>query len=408
MRLAGGLLLAVLCAALVACGGPKEADKRVAPPGDRERAAAIASVERLATSVRAADARSACRALSLATRRVVALVGDPGATCPSALEEFLVVHGLRRALPAARELTATVSGARAAVRGTGLPGPLTASRNAGGWRVTLVGLPGVRGDVLAARACGRYVAKADALGLPPFRPSSLGDRLRSEARLVDGLRRRLSALPTDGPARLGLPDVVRALAAIRTGLRLQARRVDDGAPVERAMQSTARADRLVRALLADEASKARVACPLDVTKGPELAARRTVLDAACRDYGEAIGMLDRAPETPGEARAALRGVDRALARLDRGLRRAPVAARLRSLRAATRRAVASMRASVAALGTSGSDAGFEEARRRVEGYGAQIDTALIRLGATCLDGQRTPPRATPPPRRARAPGTVES
>lgn len=392
------------CTALSACGGGAKAP--AAPPASPEQAAAIASVRRLAKAVGAGDSRQGCRALTLATRRVVGLTGGSGESCSAALRNFLVVHRLRRTLPGASGLHAVVRGERAEVRGSGLPGPLTTAHNAGGWRVSLVGLPGVRADVRAARACGRYLDTADAIALPSFAPAALAAQLRSQARLIDGLRRRLVALPSTGPARLGLPDVLAALITVRDGLRAQARRVAAGGSVERAAQAGARADLVVRALLGTEGRQARIACPLDATKGPELAARRTQLDAACRDFGDTIDQIDSNPATPEEARALLRRVDGALATFDRRLRRAPVAPRLRRLRGRARGAVASLRAEVARLATGPDDATLAVLGRRIDGYGAQIDAALIRLGATCLDsfGAAPPPsRASPAPRGAPAP-----
>ncbi|MBA2348130.1 MAG: hypothetical protein H0V81_07535, partial [Solirubrobacterales bacterium] len=333
----------LLCAVLSACGG---GTKDTPPLGDPAQAAAVASVERLAKAVDDGDAAESCRSLTLASRRVIGLTGAPGATCSKALEEFLVVYGLRRTLPDVEKLRAEVSGRRAIVRGEGLETPLTTTKNGGGWRVSLIQLPGVRADVTAAEACGRYLKQADDLGLPPFDPGPLAARLRSEARLIDGLRRRLDALPSAGPARLGLPDVLDALATVRAGLRAQARRVQDGGSVPRAVQSTARADQLVRSLLGEEGSKARIACPLDVTKGPELAARRTILDAACNSFAATIDRLDTEPATVEGARRLLEAIDSALGRFDARLRRAPVAPRLRRLRIRARGAVASLREQV--------------------------------------------------------------
>lgn len=405
-RPAGGLLLAGLCTMLAGCGGGESAPTP-ADPAERERAAAAAAVGRLNAAVRQDDRRAACRSLTLATRRVVALTGRPGVSCTGALEDFLDAYGLREALPGATALRATVTGPRALVRGTGLPQTLTATRNAGGWRVSLIQVPGVRGDVTAARACGRYLADADALGLPPFDAENLLRRLRTEGRLIDRLRRRLMALPAGGPPRAGLPGVLRALAEVRAGLMTRARRVASGDPVQHAMLATARGDRLVRTLLAEEASKARVACPLTATQGSGLAARRSILDAACRSYGEAIDTLDAAPESAAEAQAALQSVDVALGRLDHELGRAPVPRRLRWLRRETREAVRLMQAAVAALGESRTEAELDVAGRRVEGRGTQIDAALIRLGATCLDAGSTP---APAPRERPMPpdGVIES
>ncbi len=406
----------LLCAALAACGsGTKEARA----PGDPAQAGAVASVERLARAVDDGDAAESCRSLTLATRRVVGLTGAPGATCSGALEDFLVVYGLRRTLPTAEQFTAQVEGERALVRGKGLETPLTTVRSDGDWRVSLLQLPGVRADVTAARACGRYLTAADSLGLPPFDPSPLAARLRSEARLVDRLRRRLASLPVGGPVRQGLPDVLAALGTVRAGLRAQARRVADGGSVPRGIQATARADQLVRAVLAQEGAKARVACPLDVTKGPELAARRTILDAACRSFSATVDRLDSDPATVAEARRLLGEIDAALARFDRRLRDAPVAARLRRLRTRARGAVASLRGQVGAVETASDGAAIAEVGRLIDGYSSQVDAALIRLGATCLDarpaapgGRQATPRRAPapglPPAPTRSPGTVLS
>ncbi len=404
----------LLCAALAACGSSA---KEEAPPGDPAQSAAVASVERLAKAVGDGDAAESCRSLTLATRRVVGLTGAPGATCSGALEEFLVVYGLRRTLPGAEQLTARVEGERALVRGKGLERPLTTVKNSGGWRVSLLQLPGVRADVTAARACGRYLTQADGLGLPPFDPTPLAARLRSEARLVDGLRRRLDALPSGGPVRQGLPEVLEALATVRSGLRAQARRVVAGGSIPRAVQSTARADQLVRALLAQEGAKARVACPLDVTKGPELAARRTILDAACNSFTATVDRLDSDPATVEEARRLLGEIDAALGRFDSRLRRAPVAARLQRLRARARGAVASLREQVGAVETASDGAAIDEVGRLIDGYSSQVDAALIRLGATCLDAGGSPPGGgrsvprpapAPPPAPGLPPGSVLS
>ena len=398
-------LSVVLCVGLAACGG---GTRDAAPPADRAQAAAVATVQRLGKAVGAGDAAEACRSLTLATRRVVALTGAPGASCSGALEEFLVVYGLRRTLPGANRLTARVERERALVRGGGLERALTAVRNSGGWRVSLISLPGVRGDVAAARACGRFLTQADALGLPPFDPAPLAARLRTEARLVEGLRRRLGALPAAGPVRQGLPTVLDALGTIRTGLRAQARRVAGGGGVPRAVQSTARADRLVRELLAQEGAKARVACPLDVTKGPELAARRTILDAACTSFTATLDRLDDDPATVEEARRLLAEIDAALERFDRRLRRAPVAPRLKGLRTRARGAVAALREQVGSFATVSDPAAIDEIGRLIDGYSSQIDVALIRLGATCLDartpGGRSAPRPAPAPGPAPSPG----
>lgn len=409
----------LLCVALAACGG--SGPSSATPPGDPEQAAAVASVQRLADAVEAEDAAESCRSLTLATRRVIGLTGEPGDTCSQALGEFLVVYGLRRTLPEAEKLAAQVDGARATVRGKGLPSALTAARNRDGWRVSLIPLPGVRADVTAARACGRYLTTADALGLPSVDPAALAARLRSEARLVDGLRRRLDALPAAGPARLGLPEVLEALATVREGLRRQARRVARGGSVPRAIQATAKADVLVRELLGAAGAKARIACPLDVTKGPELAARRTILDAACIAFGDTVDRLNRDPATPEEAQRLLGEIDDALEDFDARLRRAPVAPRLKRLRTRARRAVRALREQVAAIATAPDAAAIDEVGRLVDGYSAQVDAALIRLGATCVDSAPGPapapqpgpgppggsPAPSPSPPRE-APGTVLS
>lgn len=406
---APGLIAALCIAAIAGCGGKGTGDPPV--PVEPAQAAAIASVERLGAAVDDGQALRSCRALTAATRRVVALTGRPGATCPSALEDFLVVYGLDKTLPGARDLRAAVTGTRAVVQGPGLDQPLTSTREQDGWRVSFLQLPGVRGDVTAARACGSYLDDADALALPPLAPAALAARLREDAGLVDGLQRALGGLPAGGPARVGLPTVLQTLTVVGSQLRAQARRVAEGGSVPRAIQSTAEADRLVRGLLKAEGAKARIACPLDATKGPELAARRKLLDAACRDFGRTIGRLDSGPVTPEEARALLAEVDAALVRFDDRLRRAPVAERLRPLRTRARRAVSALRTEVAAIPTSSGGAALDASERRIDGYGAQVDAALIRLGATCLDGRRgtTPPRGgTAPPAPTPAPSPPPS
>lgn len=402
----------LLCGVLAACGGGA---KDTAPSGDPAEAAAVASVKRLAEAVGSGDGAESCRSLTLATRRVIGLTGAPGSSCSSGVENFLDVYGLRRTLPGAERLTARVEGERALVRGKGLETPLTTVSNRDGWRVSLLQLPGVRADVSAARACGRYLTQADGLGLPPFDPGPLAARLRSEARLVDGLRQRLAALPSGGPTRQGLAGVLQALTTVRAGLRAQARRVGDGGSIPRAVQATARADQLVRELLAQEGAQARVACPLDVTKGPELAARRTILDAACASFTATVDRLDSDPATVEEARRVLGEIDAALRRFDRRLRRAPVAPRLRRLRTRARGAVASLREQVRAIETVTDGAAVDEVGRLIDGYSSQVDAALIRLGATCLDasapapgGGRSAPRPSPAPGPAPAPGLPPS
>ncbi len=402
-----GPLLVVVGALASGCGGTKAAP---APPRDPARAGAEAVVTRLADGVRDDDPLAACRTLTLATRRVVALLGPPGASCPTGLAPFLVVHGLRRALPQVADPVASVLGSRAAVRADALPEPLTAVERGAAWRVSLIGLPGVRADVGAARACGSYLDAADRVGLPPFTPAALADRLRGQARGVHRLRRSLDALPAGGPPRLGLDDVTRALVDVREGLREQARRVGEGGAVERGMQASARADLLVRRLLAQDGRRARVACPFDPGSGPQLARRRALLDRACDQYGAVLDALDADPDSRAEALENLRAVDRALVRLDVALRRAPVEPRLRRLRAAARRGVVAMRRAVAALATSAEDGTFDAVSRRVAGHGAQLDAALVRLGATCLDPARrtapAPPAPSPlPPAPSPGPGS---
>jgi phage shock protein A len=157
-----------------------------------------------------------------------------------------------------------------------------------------------------------------------------------------------------------------------------------------------------------EGRKARIACPADTAATSSQPARRKLLDRACEDYVDAIRTLNADPDTEAEARENLARVDGALARLDARLRAVPVPPRLRALRAETRRTVRAMRDAVAELGSSFGSA-FDAAATRIEGRGAQLDAALIRLGATCLDARPAPRRAQPPRRPGRLPpGTVES
>ncbi len=252
-------------------------------------------------------------------------------------------------------------------------------------------------DAAAADACGHWAAKADALALPPFTRTALAARLRGEARLHDGLRRRLAALPAGAGARAGLPALLGGLTSVRDGLRREARLVAAGADVDRGMQAGARADRVVHGLLGAGGPGAGIACPPDPVNAPGRAARLAALGRSCAAFGGLVDRLNVDPATPQGADALLAGLQLALGRFDAGLRRVPVLPRQRHLRRRARRAVAAMRTGLAAIEADQLSPRLPSLIRGVVGHGTQVDAALIRLGATCLDDVPSVPSPGPGP-----------
>ena len=382
---ARGVGVVLLALGIGGCGGGGgKSDEEQA----REDAEAV--VRTLADN--AGDPVVACRTLTLASRRVVSRLSGGGGGCTKGFSRFADDHELQPALGAAQDITAAVRGGRAQVTVVGLGQPLTAVGGAGvPWRVSLIDRR-VRSDLAAADACSRYLDAADGLGVPPATRSGTARFLAGQARLVGGLRQRLEDLPEYGRTRNGIGLVTDDLQQSRRVLLRAARTLrgsGDDVSLEYAAQLGPRVDGLLRARLRETAPDAGVVCPRDVTATASAGPRARRLDRAC-DVVVRFNRDQREPDTLAELEAIVARYRRLLAATGDTLRGVDTPAALRGVQRQGQRALEALRADAEVLASEAILSKGPSFFERVEGHAGQVDAALVRLGATCLDPQARP------------------
>jgi hypothetical protein len=306
---------ALAAAVLSACGGEDEKDVRNA-------------VGRFASATETEDARSACRAVTPDTRRLLgrlaaARLGRPG--CEALLRARFAEAGGRSfaidaaTLAAVEEARVEIDGDTAEIDTFGDRQHLPLERSGGEWRLDLIGIPAQGYSIGASVMCTEQAAARLVAPLPePTRKGyAFEARLLAQQaeELADDLREEEPPRGLEGPHRA----LIRGLRSQVTEMRRIARDVARGGPVLEAVSRRGPALRAAdRTILAAHRA-------LDVACDPSIARHgapryRQAAERVCRGVSRRIQRLGE-PSTAAGLAPYMQRVRAAGATATRGLRR---------------------------------------------------------------------------------------